>query len=138
MANQNLPVVILVISELKTLTTGTFMEQNYLNVKFVTSLLEEITRAMKAQEPIIKQMKVSKWGCHDDFIYSEVLQECFKELLPCERKAIMHIVREVINASSRAYADLLDDNYLCYEELDQCEGSIDEFIDKLGYDDQEY
>jgi hypothetical protein len=114
------------------------MKQNYLNVKFASYLLEEITRAIKVQEPVLKAIKVSQWGCHDDFIYSEVLQECFKELLPCERKALMRIVREVINASAIAYAELLEDNYLCYENLDQYKGDLDEFIDNLEDNSKEY
>jgi len=114
------------------------MKQNYLNVKFACSLLEEIIRAMKAQDPIIKTMKVSQWGCHDDFIYSEVLQEHFKELLPCERKALMCIVREVINASAVAYTALLEDNYLCYENFGQHDESLDDIIDNLEGDNKEY
>ena len=122
---------ILVISELKTITIGKSMEQNYLNVKFVSMLLEETTRAMNAQEALIRARIVSKWGCHDDFIYSEILQGYFLHLLPCEREALMRIIREVINASTKAYSELLDDNYLSYEHVDKQEESLDEFIDQL-------
>ena len=114
------------------------MKQNYLNVKFVASLLEEIIRAMKIQEPGIEEMIVDKWGCYDDFIYSELLQGCFQDLLPCERKAIMRIIRTVINESASAYAELLEDNYLCYEGFGGEDVSIDDLVDKLKDDNQEY
>ena len=70
------------------------MEQNYLNVKFTTMLLEEVLRALNAQEPLIKEGIVLKWGCCDDFIYSEILQGYFLHLLPCEREALMRIIQE--------------------------------------------
>jgi hypothetical protein len=128
----------LVISELKTSTTGSFLKKNYLNVKFVASLLEEIIRAMKIQEPPLEEMIIEKWGCHDDYIYSELLQECFQELYPCERRAIMNITRTVINESARAYAELLDDNYLHYEDFGGESVNINDLVDELKDDNQEY
>ena len=107
------------------------MKQNYFNVKFASMLLEEITRAMNAQEPLIRERMVPAWGCHDDFIYSEILQGYFLHLLPCEREALMRIIREVINASTKAYSEMLEDNYLSYEYVDKQEDSLDEFIDQL-------
>jgi len=113
------------------------MKQNYLNVKFTCHLLQQILTALNAQESILKTIQVDKWGCHDDFIYSEILQNYFLDLLPSERKALMHIIRETINSSTKAYADLLDDNYLCYEDFNLSENNIDDIIDQLEGDDSD-
>lgn len=112
------------------------MKQNYLNVKFVTMLLEEAIRALNAQEPLIRERIVSKWGCVNDFIYSEILQGYFLHLLPCEREALMRIIREVINASTKAYSELLEDDYLGYESIDKQKESLDDFIEQLENDNQ--
>lgn len=114
------------------------MKQNYLNVQFIIHLLEQIQIALKAQEPILKTIQIEKWGCHDDFIYSEILQGHFQELLPSERKALMQIVREAINSSTKAYADLLDEDYLCYENFNLNEHCMGDFIDQLGSEHNDY
>ncbi len=129
---QNFPLLNLV--KVNLIKEGNFMEQNYFNVKFINMLLEEVSIAFDAQELPLKDQTVSRWGCSDDFIYSEYLSKHFEDMLPCERKAIMQIIRTVINASCEAYFELIEDNYLCYEEFDRIDGNLGEFINRLKAD----
>ena len=95
---------------------------NHFNVKFVSMLLMRILEAINLKKLELSQQDISKYGIHDDFMYSEYLTDEFADLLPEERLAIMKIVRTLINASVEAYGHLLDENYLQYENF----GSNDE------------
>jgi hypothetical protein len=108
------------------------MKQNYLNIKFISALLEDIKQAFLAQKDMIHDVTLTKWGVHDDYIYSEYLYRHFEDALPCERKAVMRIIREVINASSEGYSELIDEGYYCYEDFDNFDYSLEELTEKLS------
>jgi hypothetical protein len=108
------------------------MKQNYLNINFISALLEDINQAFLAKKDITHEVIINKWGIHDDYIYCEYLHRYFENALPCERKAVMRIIREVINASAEAYAELIDEGYYCYEDFDSGNYSLDELAEKLS------
>ncbi|WP_394172857.1 hypothetical protein [Thalassotalea litorea] len=114
------------------------MEQNYLNIKFVSQLLNQLNEAFRLEEDVLRDVTVNKWGVHDDYIFCEHLQKYFTELLPHERKALMSIARTVICASAEAYYELIEDNYLGYEMQDNEALSLNEFIDRLQTEGAEY
>jgi hypothetical protein len=108
------------------------MKQNYFNVNFISALLEDINQAFLAKKDITHEVFVHKWGTHDDYIYSEYLHRYFENALPYERKAAMRVIREVINASAEAYAELISEGYYGYEEYDNGDYSLDELAEKLS------
>ena len=107
-------------------------EHNCLNINFISSLLEDINHAFKARDDIRHDIILNKWGVHDDYIYCEYFNHYFDDALPCERKAIMRIVREVINASAEAYYELIKEGYYSYEEYNKEDYSLDEIAEKLA------
>jgi hypothetical protein len=108
------------------------MKHNYLNINFISALLQDINQAFVAQKNMTHDMTLTKWGVHDDYIYSEYLHRHFEDYLPCERKAVMRIIREVINASSEGYSELIDEGYYCYEDFDSLDYSLEELKEKLS------
>lgn len=109
---------------------------NYLNTHFISMLLKSIQQAFVAEQVILRDKHVTRWGRHDDFIYSEVLATHFSGLMACEREAVMAIIREVINASAKAYSELIEEGYNGYEEdLLSDTLSYDELIESLKVDD---
>jgi len=107
------------------------MEHNCFNTNFISILLEEINLAFKAREDIRHDIFLNKSGVHDDHIYCEYLKHYFDDALPCERKAIMRIVREVINATAEAYDELINEGYYGFEEYESEDYSLDELTEQL-------
>ena len=106
-------------------------EHNCLNINFILSLLEDINIAFKSRRDIHQDINLDKWGVHDDYIYCEYLQHHLVDALPCERRAMMRIVREIINASAEAYDEFIKDGYYTYEDYNNDNYSLDELTEQL-------
>jgi hypothetical protein len=111
------------------------LKQNYFNVEFSSMLLKRVLVAINIKQAELSQLEISRYGTHDDFVYSEYLTDEFVGMHQSERFAVMQIIRNLINASSGAYYNLLEDNYLQYEVFNKSNvetmHEIDAFIDRL-------
>jgi hypothetical protein len=98
-------------------------------------LLKRVLVAINIKHVELSQLEISRFGAHDDFVYSEFLNDEFVDLHQSERYAAMKIIRSLINASSEAYYNILEDNYLQYEAFESTNNEdlhdIDKFIDRL-------
>ncbi|RYV01148.1 hypothetical protein SOPP22_16460 [Shewanella sp. OPT22] len=74
-----------------------------LKTEHCLKLMELLAIAFHRNEVEIDELKLDRFGRHDDFVYSEFLSREFEGLQLHEREALMFIAREVINASARAY-----------------------------------
>lgn len=113
---------------------------NYFNIKFATMLLKRVLVAIEMRKAELAEHTISRYGAHDDFIYAECLSEEFTDLLPKERSALMQIVRSLINSSADAYAELVAEGYLQYEEFsidDDPSNDISDFIERLESKDED-
>lgn len=88
---------------------------NCLNLNFVIYLLVEITHAFSHIEDMGHDIQVSESGVRDDFIYAEYFHHQFSDFLPCVRKALMQIIRVIINATSECCGKLKTLGYLDYQ-----------------------
>lgn len=87
--------------------TTTAHTHNCLNTAFINAQLEALHNAITVTPEFNLDIKLSQFGTNSDFIYCEFLSPYFSEALPCERKSIMKIIRELINESCAAYNALL-------------------------------
>tara|TARA_R110001583_G_scaffold150811_1_gene302781 strand:+ start:6310 stop:6675 length:366 start_codon:yes stop_codon:yes gene_type:complete len=104
-------------------------DYNCLNPKYILHLLEFIIRIFEEQGDNLTDVHITKWGVSDDFIFSEYFYDYCEELLPCERKALMHITRAIVDSSAEAYHELITDGYYGYEDLSNID-LLDELYEK--------
>ena len=96
------------------------MTSNIYNLKTeqLTQMLELILTSLNNHEDKIDALEIGRYGRYDDFIYAEILQKDFSYLNVNQRQAIMTVVRELINATSRAYYEMFEEYREAMEEME--------------------
>lgn len=96
-----------------------------LKAEHIIQVIELISISINNNEDKIDDLNIGRYGRYDDFVYAEILQKDFDHLHVKQREAIMSVVRELINATSRAYFCMFQEYREAMEEMEVINGAKD-------------